>query len=1064
MPLRLFPCGLLLLLWTACPAPDAGSLALGQGSASWQQRVAYEMDVTLHADRHQMAGTQRLVYENHSPDTLRQVFYHLYFNAFQPHSMMAERNRVLPDPDGRIVPRIFNLGPDEVGYHEIEELTQNGRPVEFTINDTVMRVDLAEPIAPGDSAVFEMAFESQVPLQTRRSGRDSREGIDYSMSQWYPKVAAYDERGWHADPYVGREFYAPFGTFDVRITLPADYVVGATGVLQNPGEVEHGYEAAADGSPSSDGVELYARRDSLTWHFVAENVHDFAWAADPDYVHDTMTDERGITYHFLYQPDVAEGWAIMPRLVPTLIQFYSERYGPYPYPQFTVAQAGDGGMEYPMINFITGGRTPNSLIGVTAHEAAHEWFYGVLGSNESDYSWMDEGFTSYATTEAQAFLSGLPGASHLGAMLSVLALQEQGLFERINTPADWFETNGAFGVASYSGGEMVVDLLGYVISDSLLSAFFHEYYRRFQFRHPNPEDVEKVAEDVSGLRLDWFFEQFLNTTRALDYAITDVDSEPDGAAWQTSVTLRREDEAVMPVDVRLVLANGLTQWVNVPLGIMEGHKPVPEGWIVAEPWDWTSSTYTFQAQTSARVIRAEIDPRGQMPDRNRLNNRVPFPFQSSFLQPPGLNLFAYSVGWRPLAQYAYDFGVGAGVQARGEYLFDRHRIQATLKLWPQVLLSGGEGPDVFYVPERGNVSFFDGIDYEARYTRKLRRVGPFATLALSAEKHLGLLENRVGFETPIGLNPILARTDRRLRADLIHQLNPTDRVFGAGAFFSTNELGEPGEVLRVNPFDREHMLSVLLRYRQTRGADHLEVGLEVGSSIRGEEDDPFFRPSERGSANRFYVDAVKTFPAGPLRGRAQFRYGWGAGHLAAHKLFRLGAASFEDRWRDDAFRAVAAPFRNPIHEAHLAAFDGPGPVAYLLAGTDLRDGFRHGLAPSGNHLIAGSLALSTGPLSGNPWLRPLRLEAFSGIGDAWFGDESVFARLADIDLRADVGLGLRYNVGELAPLARWTEQSDVLSGLHLVAKVPFWVSDPESIEFDADALAFRWLIGVEVGR
>jgi len=214
--------------------------AFGQVNAEYQPRVRYEMDVTLHPDRHHLLGTQHLVYYNNTPDTLRQVFYHLFYNAFNPHSMMAERNRHLPDPDPRVVPRIFNLGPDEVGYEHIQSLAQNGRPVPFEVNDTVMRVDLLEPILPGDSASFDMTWEEQVPLITRRGGRDSDEGVDFSMSQWYPKMAMYDHLGWHADPYIGREFYAPFGSFDVRITLPSNFVLGGTGTVVNPDEVGHG--------------------------------------------------------------------------------------------------------------------------------------------------------------------------------------------------------------------------------------------------------------------------------------------------------------------------------------------------------------------------------------------------------------------------------------------------------------------------------------------------------------------------------------------------------------------------------------------------------------------------------------------------------------------------------------------------------------------------------------------------------------------------------------------------------------------------------------------------------
>ncbi len=282
-----------------------------QDAIDWQQEVRYEMDVTLDPEQHRLEGLQTLRYVNNSPDTLTRVFYHLYFNAFHPQSMMAERNRHLPDPDPRIVPRIFELGPDEIGYHRIESLTQDGTPVDYSIFDTVMDVELAAPIPPGDSVVFDMSFHAQVPLQTRRSGRDNLEGIDYSMSQWYPKMAHYDDRGWHADPYVGREFYAPFGTFDMHLTLPAEYVVGATGVLRNADDIGHGYSA----DPMTAGG------DALTWHFRAEDVHDFAWAADPDYVHDVLETEEGATIHLLYQPDVAETWQRLHEWMPEMMTF-----------------------------------------------------------------------------------------------------------------------------------------------------------------------------------------------------------------------------------------------------------------------------------------------------------------------------------------------------------------------------------------------------------------------------------------------------------------------------------------------------------------------------------------------------------------------------------------------------------------------------------------------------------------------------------------------------------------------------------------------------------------------
>ena len=1079
MPLRF---ALLLLLVPLSSVPAAAQPTVAQPAEDWQQRVAYDMDVTLLADRHQMRGRQRLTYTNNSPDTLRTVFYHLYFNAFQPQSMMAERNRQLPDPDGRVVPRIFHLGPDEIGYHRVESLTQDGQPVSYEVTDTVLRVDLAQPILPGEETVFEMAFRSQVPLQTRRSGRDNHEGIDYSMSQWYPKLAEYDRRGWHADPYVGREFYAPFGTFDVRITLPAAYTIGSTGTLQNPDTIGHGYDRPGRYAPTVGASSSSAPVDSLTWHYRAEDVHDFAWAADPDFIHEHIEASlqgRPIAYHLLYQPGVADRWQPMSDWVPEIISFFSEEYGAYPYPQFTVAQAGDGGMEYPMINFITGRRSPFSLLGVTAHEAGHEWFYAVLANNEADYAWMDEGFTSYATTEGVGHVLGEPNPSHQGAALSVLSAQERGLYERVNTPADWFETNAGYGVAAYSAGEMVVDMLGYVLSDSLQHRWLRAYFDRYTFRHVDPQDAEKVAEDVSGLRLDWYFEQFLNTTHTLDYALTDLDAQEAGGSWNATLHLKRKAEIVMPVDVRLTLADGSEHWATIPLGVMQGHKPIGEGWTVAAPWTWTFPEYTLRLKDlPARPVKAEIDPDGRTPDKNRLNNTSGFPVEARFLEAPGQSWFDYSIGYRPLAQYAHDFGPALGVQARGQYLFGQYGLEAMVKVWPQVLFSGGEDPDLVHelpptldlapgaiVLGDGDldVSFFDGIDYALRYANNIELIAQRATASLTLRKHQGLLENRLGLAFP--LDRYGSDAEQRLSVDLVHQLNPTDRAFGANyrdiLFGGVPE--EPAfqqqrleRFIRLqNPFRREHMLSARVGYAVSEDADRLALTVEAGSSLRSLFDGP---PQ---SATRFSLRAQKSAALGPLRGLASFAFGLGADDLALHKQFRLGAASWEESWRSDAFRTAASAFAQPVQDAHLVAFDGSGPVAYTRREVPERfTGYGVGGPPSGSHLLSGRLALQTGALSQNALVRPMRLEAFSGIGQVW-SDGAFLAGFDAGDLLADAGLGLRYDVAALPFLQPYTAQSNVLSGLDLVAQFPFWASDPDRIEAGQDAFAFRWLLGLQ---
>ncbi|MEX0995040.1 MAG: M1 family peptidase, partial [Balneolaceae bacterium] len=209
-------------------------LSEAQRDGYWQQEVNYEMEIDFDVNNHRFDGTQKLTYSNHSPDTLHRVYYHLYFNAFQPNSMMDKRSRTIEDPDSRVQDRIYHLEEDEIGYQHVQKLTQNGTPVEYEIKETVMEVSLAEPILPDSETVFEMEFEAQVPLQVRRSGRNNAEGIEYSMAQWYPKMAEYDYMGWHATPYVGREFHGVFGNFDVTIHIDRDYVVAAAGYLQNP--------------------------------------------------------------------------------------------------------------------------------------------------------------------------------------------------------------------------------------------------------------------------------------------------------------------------------------------------------------------------------------------------------------------------------------------------------------------------------------------------------------------------------------------------------------------------------------------------------------------------------------------------------------------------------------------------------------------------------------------------------------------------------------------------------------------------------------------------------------
>ena len=409
----------------------------------WQQHVDYKMDVNINVKTFKYSGTQNLVYTNNSPDTLKTVYYHLYFNAFQPGSEMDVRSISLVDPDKRVGSRIGSLKSNEVGFLHAVSLKQDGVDVTFKEEETILVVSLAKNILPGESTILSMVFEGQVPKQIRRSGRNSREGVALSMTQWYPKIAEYDFEGWHPNPYIGREFHGVWGNYDVKLTLDKNYIIGSSGYLQNPEEIGHGYGKKT----------IKTKGKNLTWHFIAPNVHDFAWAADPDYIHDIYPGENGVDLHFLYKnnPKIIENWKRLQPDTAKLLSFFNKAVGPYPYKQYTVVQGGDGGMEYAMCTLITGERSYESLYGVTSHELAHSWFQHVLAFNESKYAWMDEGFTTFLDGFGEQVLK-----NNINAFAPIYEdyreLVASGKEEPLTTHADRFDTSLAYGTGSYDKG------------------------------------------------------------------------------------------------------------------------------------------------------------------------------------------------------------------------------------------------------------------------------------------------------------------------------------------------------------------------------------------------------------------------------------------------------------------------------------------------------------------------------------------------------------------------------------------------------------------------------------
>ncbi|MFN3951119.1 MAG: M1 family metallopeptidase [Thermaurantimonas sp.] len=564
-------------------------------ATDWQLRVKYDISVQFDDRRHQFTADQRLVVYNESPDTLDELFFHLYYNAFQPGSMMDIRSRTIADPDRRVGDRISKLKPDEVGYHRIHTLRINGKEVNFTVRETILHVP-GTCILPGDSVLIEMHYQSQVPVQIRRTGRFNREGIAYSMAQWYPKLCNYDRLGWHPNPYVGREFYGVFGDWDVRITLPARYTVAATGVLQNSEQIGHGY---------SIHIVRFKPDALITWHFRAENVHDFVWAADPEYVHRTHQVPDGPLLRFFYKPRTANVsvWEQLPSYMERFFHLMEKYVGKYPYPEYSFIQGGDGGMEYPMATLILGSGELKGMVGLCVHEAAHCWFYGILGFNESLHHYMDEGFTTYVEDLIMNDLFPPDDElekmnPHLPSLERYLTLARDANFEPMAVHADHFHTNRNYGIAAYYMGSLLLAQLEGVIGREKVIEGLRLFYKTYAFKHPGPDDVRRCMEKVSGVKLHWYFHQWIYTTKTFQIAIKEVKEDANGNAV---ILIENSGKAVMPIEIYVKADKEYAFFV--PLDLMYQSSP-REGFITADYWPWVSPVYELKTGIPMKELQS----------------------------------------------------------------------------------------------------------------------------------------------------------------------------------------------------------------------------------------------------------------------------------------------------------------------------------------------------------------------------------------------------------------------------------------------------------------------------
>ncbi len=606
------------------PAPSLLRTASGMpGPAYWQQRVDYVIRASLDTASRTVRGEERITYSNNSPDTLRYLWLHLDQNVFTPesrgHRVFNQRGRYGEGADGGV--RLLKVAQPAIPAARGRPASP-AAPLRYQVNGTLVRVDLARPLPPKGRQVLDIGWSFPFGPNRYRMGIEEIDGdLVYEAAQWYPRLVVYDDiRGWNADQYYGQgEFYLEYGSFDVSLTVPRGMIVAATGVLRNPAEVltatQRSRLAAARTSATTvmirgrDEVRDPASRpateyEALTWRFTADSVRDFAWAAASNFIWDAVGVNGGKTLAMSFYPPSAEPlWKEATEYAKFAIENYSSSWAPYPYPTANNVRGSEGGMEYPMIVFCDR-PTPELLYSVTDHEFGHTWFPMVVGSNERQYGWMDEGFNELMNYYNWIKRFKKP-PSHRASHEDYLDMATSARERPIMTAPDQLPSDFV-SPAAYDKPALALRLLReVVVGPERFDAAFREYYRRWAYKHPTPADFFRTMEDGVGEDLSWFWRSWLYTTQQLDQAVDSI-ALADSAGVESRIHLRNAGGIPMPVDLELLMDDGSTQRLKLPVEI----------------W-YHGDRFTAVVPGPRKVNSVTVDPEGLYPDVHRDNNRWP---------------------------------------------------------------------------------------------------------------------------------------------------------------------------------------------------------------------------------------------------------------------------------------------------------------------------------------------------------------------------------------------------------------------------------------------------------
>jgi aminopeptidase N len=699
----------------------------------WQQDVHYQLKANLKDETDIVDANEALRYTNNSPDTLHELYFHLYQNAFQPESYAAQLEKA-----NGVKTKFGHYEAQKLGT-QVEQVSIGRVEMKPTFDNTIMKIVLDQPLFPGASIDVQIKFKSyfdQGSMRRRMKMFKNYGFKHYDCVHWYPRICVYDAKfGWETDQHLGKEFYGDYGAFDGEITLPSHYVLEATGALQNKSEVlpdeyreridVKNYktlprDAAGQYRPN---VNNPANGTTKTWKFHADNVHDFAWTADPLY-RIIETTWNGIQCVGLAEEFNAPGWQDAAEFVAKVIKTYSEDFGMYAYPKMVAADARDG-MEYPMLT-LDGGSSPG-YHGLIAHEIGHNWFFGMVGNNETYRAALDEGFTQFLTSWSLRKLDGeYPISSksdrkyyehfkevnptvvsnvYWGYLADAMNWND----EPLNTHSDQF--NGALGHGGgyrhvyYKTATMLYNLQ-YTLGDELFQNAMKHYFNQWKICHPYMEDFRNSMIQFTHTDLNWFFDQWMETTKRNDYSIVSVkeDGEKEGIY---KITFKRLERMQMPLDFTVTSKSGQVYHYTIPNTYFAKQEVGTMVLPMWKGWDNLNETYTASVNISGDIKNVVIDPSHRLADVNYLNNSwkcpVKFRFDAQIKQPN--DLYNYRAYWRPDFWGNSIDGLKLGVNFRGHYLNQKHIFNATVWYNSSILNDRKDGLVENPVPVSYRVSY-----------------------------------------------------------------------------------------------------------------------------------------------------------------------------------------------------------------------------------------------------------------------------------------------------------------------------------------------------------------------